>query len=54
MAHTYYSQRKGTNPNLSGLPLPDVVGLFVRVFDQLREDGYFDEAFGYVLICTEN
>ncbi|CAD7386830.1 hypothetical protein [Xanthomonas arboricola] len=47
MAHTYYSQRKGTNPNLSGLPLADVIGLFVRVFEQLREDGYFHEAFGY-------
>ena len=32
---------------MSGLPLGDVVGLFVRVFDQLREDGYFHEAFGY-------
>jgi hypothetical protein len=47
MAHTYYSQRQGTNPNLSGLPLSDVVDLFVRVFDQMCEDGYFHEAFGY-------
>lgn len=47
MSHTYYSQRKGTNPNLAGLPLPDVIDLFIRVFDQLREDGYFHEALGY-------
>lgn len=47
MAHIYYSQRKGTNPNMSGLPLGDVIDLFVRVYDQLREDGYFHEAFGY-------
>jgi hypothetical protein len=47
MAHTYYSQRKGTNPNLSGLPLGDVVELFTRVFQQLCEDGYFHEAFGF-------
>jgi hypothetical protein len=47
MAHTYYSQRKGTNPNLSGLPLGDVVNLFTRVYDQLCEDGDFHEAFGY-------
>lgn len=47
MAHTYYSQRKGTNPNLSGLPLGDVVDLFARVYNQLCEDGYFHEAFGY-------
>lgn len=50
MAHTYYSQRKGTNPNMAGLPLPDVIGLFVRVYDQFREDGYFHEAFGYVCV----
>jgi len=47
MPHEYYSQRKGTNPNLAGLPLPDVVELFVRVYDQMREDDYFDEAFGF-------
>ncbi|MBN6150465.1 hypothetical protein JR065_08935 [Xanthomonas sp. AmX2] len=47
MSHTYYSQRIGTNPNLSGLPLPDVIGLFIRVFDQLRNEGYFHESFGY-------
>lgn len=47
MAHTYYSHRKGTNPNLNGLPLTDVVDLFIRVFDQMRDDGYFHEAFGY-------
>ena len=47
MAHTYYSQRIGTNPNLCGLPLPDVVDLFIRVYDQMREDGYFHEAFGW-------
>lgn len=47
MSHTYYSQRKGTNPNVTGLPLEDVVGLSRRVFDQLQEDGYFSQAFGY-------
>lgn len=47
MAHTYYSQRKGTNPNLAGLPLPDVIDLFLRVCDQLQEDGYFHQAFGF-------
>ena len=47
MAHIYYSQRKGTNPNLAGLPLADIVNLFCRVYQQLREDGYFHEAFGY-------
>lgn len=54
MAHTYYSQRKGTNPNLSGLPLPDVVDLFIRVFDQLRQDGYFNESFGWECVDAGN
>lgn len=35
---------------MAGLPLGDVVALFVRVFDQLREDGYFSEAFGFVCV----
>ena len=47
MARSYYSQRTDSNPNLNGLPLSDVVELFVRVYDQLRSDGYFDEAFGF-------
>jgi len=50
MTRQYYSQRKGTNPNLKGLPLRDVVDLFVRVFTQLRVDGYFDEAFGFTCV----
>ena len=47
MKHSYYSQRTGSNPHATGLPLADVVGLFVRVYDRLRSDGYFDEAFGF-------
>ena len=40
-----------TTPNLRGLPLDDVIDLFVRVFDQLQEDGFFTEAFGFS--CTD-
>ncbi len=47
MAHTYYSQRTGINPNLNGLPLKDTIDLFLRVFAQLEEAGYFHEAFGF-------
>ena len=47
MSHTYYSQRTGTNPNLNGLPLKDTIDLFLRVFAQMEEDGYFHEAFGF-------
>lgn len=47
VTHRYFSQRTGVNPNLRGLPLADLTGLFVRVYDQLCQDGYFDEAFGF-------
>lgn len=47
MTHKYFSQRTEVNPNSNGLPLADVIDLFVRVFDQLRQEGYFDEAFGF-------
>lgn len=50
MTRQYYSQRKGTNPNLKGLKLPDVIDLFVRVFKQLEIDGYFVEAFGFYCV----
>jgi hypothetical protein len=50
MPREYYSQRKGTNPNLKGLPLSDVLDLFVRVFSLMRSDGYFDEAFGFICV----
>ena len=50
MGRQYYSQRKGTNPNLKGLPLADVLELFTRVFAQLGADGYFDEAFGFTCV----
>lgn len=46
MTHKYFSQRAGTNPNANGLPLRDICGLFEKVFDQLRGDGFFDEALG--------
>jgi len=48
--HSYYSQRHGVNPNANGLPLADVLNLFLRVFEHLRKDGYFDEAFGFCCV----
>jgi hypothetical protein len=50
MVHSYYSHRTGINPNSKGLPLSDVVDLFVRVFTQLCQEGYFVEAFGYTCV----
>lgn len=50
MVHKSYSLRKGTNPNLNGLSLQDTLGLFVRLYSQLYEDGYFHEAFGFFCV----
>lgn len=47
MPHSYFSQRAGLSPHPNGLPLKDVIDLFVRIYDQFDEDGYFQEAFGY-------
>ncbi len=54
MSHKYYSQRTGKNPNLDGLPLVDILGLFSRVFNQLQNDGYFSEAFGFWCVDAEH
>lgn len=53
MNHKFYSQRTGINPNKDGLPLSDTVDLFKRVFEQLRSEGYFDEAFGFYCIDAD-
>lgn len=53
MTHAYFSQRKGSNPNLEGLPLADILDLFVRVYEQLESDGYFVEAFGFHCVDTD-
>ena len=50
MPHTYFSQRTGKNPNPDGLPLGDLLDLFERVYQQLRADGYFHEAFGFYFV----
>jgi hypothetical protein len=54
VSHTYFSHRTGVNPNIKGLGLFDVINLFVRVFSQLEQDGYFQEAFGYFCIDAED
>lgn len=50
MSRQFYSLRKGTNPNLKGLPLSEILGLFIRLFNQMNADGYFHEAFGYICV----
>jgi len=51
MSRQFYSLRKGTNPNLKGLPLSEILGLFIRLFNQMNAAGYFHETFGY--ICAD-
>jgi len=50
MPRQFYSLRKGTNPNLKGLPLKETLGLFIRLYDQMYQDGYFHEAFGFYCV----
>ena len=50
MAHNYFSTRTGKNKNAKGFPLKETVKLFIRVYDQLRIDGYFDQAFGFTCV----
>ena len=50
MARAYYSQRTGANPHPNGLPLRNIVQLFIGAYDQLKSDGYFDEAFGFLCV----
>lgn len=54
MAHRYYSQRAGTNPNQTGLSLADTINLFLRSFTQLEEEGYFHEAFGFYCVDADH
>ena len=54
MSHKYFSQRTGKNPNPDGLPLEDTIQLFQRLYDQLAEDGYFSEAFGFSCVDADH
>lgn len=47
MPHVFYSQRIGSNPNRDGLPLDEILQLFVRTYESLHLDGYFHQAFGF-------
>lgn len=47
MERQYYSQRTGKNPGTAHLSLADVKRLFKSQFDQLSEEGYFQEDLGY-------
>ena len=52
MNKPYYSQRVGSHPYPDGLPLGNIIDLFMRVYAQFEADGYFTQAFGYE--CTDS
>ena len=47
MQRKYFSQRHGLAPHPNGLPLADVMELFLRLYSGMATEGYFTEAFGY-------
>lgn len=50
MDRAIYSIRQGTNENKDGLPLEDIKGMFLKIYHQLYEDGYFHESFGFTCV----
>ncbi len=46
-AKQYFSERQGRGPKAEPLPFAEFRELVVNVFDQLREQHYMQEAFGY-------
>jgi hypothetical protein len=47
MARTFYSLRTGKNKNADGFPLETIKEMFLRLFCELREEGYFSEYLGW-------
>ncbi len=45
--HIFYSIRTGKNRNVNGFSIDELKDLFLRIFDQLKADGYFAESFGF-------
>jgi hypothetical protein len=43
----YFSERQGRGQKAEPIPFPEFRELVISVFDQLREKGYMQEAFGY-------
>lgn len=52
--HTFYSIRTGKNQNKDGFALDDLKNLFQRVYNNMTEEGYFSESFGYWCVDADN
>lgn len=46
MSHKFFSHRTGINSNINGLPLKNMLQLFLRTYNSFVDRGYFDEALG--------
>src|SRR5947209_1443003 len=53
MERQYYSQRTGKNPGTSRLTLAELKRLFVSQYDQLSEQGYFQEDLGFHCVDSD-
>jgi hypothetical protein len=53
MTHTYYSIRSGLTQKPNGLSLEDIKNLFLRIYNNLIEDGFFHEGFGYECVDVD-
>ena len=53
MSKVPYSIRTGVNPRSAGLALKTIKELFVRLYEQLREEGYTHEYFGFYCVDAE-
>jgi len=54
MAKVPYSIRIGINPRAAGLDFKTIKSLFVRLFDQLAEEGYTHEYFGFACVDEDH
>ena len=50
MAKVPYSIRTGVNPRANGFDLKTINNLFVRLYEQLRDEGYTHESFGFYCV----
>jgi len=48
--HIFYSLRTGSNPAKDGFSFDDLKDLFLRVYRNLSDEGYFDESFGFLCV----
>lgn len=50
----YFSIRTGKNPNAGGFGLKELCELFTRLYNQMCEDGYFHESFGFWCVDSDH